>query len=179
MNDTTAADLAVLLPVINGPVNACHKQNIRFVRVQLNLDFTSLVTLDPPGVTVLCVEFYIQLPQSSRDMINSAGGAYRLTTFLGPDDICLIPAAEFSPDILAVTLQDGPINMLHPDFNLTSTKTDSTTIAAKIISKIIRLATPSILDHLFNQLCPGYSKEPHAALDHIKAGVLAAAVVSE
>ncbi len=32
MNDTiTAADSAVLLPVIDGPVNACRKQNIRFV----------------------------------------------------------------------------------------------------------------------------------------------------
>jgi len=93
--------------------------------------------------------------------------AYRLTTFLGPDDIRLIPAAEFSCDILAVTLQDGPIDLLRPDFNLTSAKTDSTTIAAEINLKIIRLATPSILDHLFNQLCLGYSKEPHAALDHI------------
>jgi hypothetical protein len=27
--------------------------------------------------------------------------------------------------------------------------------------------TPSVLECLFNQLCPGYSKEPHAALDHI------------
>ncbi len=25
-----------------------------------------------------------------------------------------------------------------------------------------------VLDCLFNQLCPGYSKEPHAALDHIR-----------
>ena len=124
--------------------------------------------MDPPGVTVLRVEFYIELPQSSRDLTNGSGTAYRLTTFLGPDDIRLIPAAEFSRDILAVTLQDGPIDLLRPDFNLTSAKTDSTTIAAEINSKIIRLATPSILDHLFNQLCPGYSKEPHAALDHIK-----------
>jgi len=31
------------------------------VQVQLNFDFASLVTLDPPGVTDLCVEFYIQL----------------------------------------------------------------------------------------------------------------------
>jgi hypothetical protein len=30
------------------------------------------------------------------------------------------------------------------------------------------LATTSILDHLFNQLCSGYSKELHAALDHIR-----------
>jgi hypothetical protein len=33
--------------------------------------------------------------------------------------------------------------------------------------KVIRLATLSVIDHLFNQLCPGYSKEPHAALKHI------------
>jgi hypothetical protein len=167
VNNTTAADLAVLLPVVDGPVTDCRKKYIRFVRVQLNLDFASLVTLDPPGVTVLHVQFYIELPQSSRDLVNGNGGAYRLTTFLGPNDICFIPAAKFSRDILAVTLQDGPIYLLRPDFNLTSAKTDSTTIAAKISSKIIRLATPSILDHLFNQLCPGYSKEPHAALNHI------------
>ena len=168
VNDTTTADSAVLLPVIDGHVADCRKKNIRFVRVQLNLDFASLVTLDPPGVTVLRVEFYIELPQSSRDLTNGSGTAYRLTTFLGPDNIRLIPAAEFSRDILAVTLQDGPIDLLRPDFNLTSAKTDSTTIATEISSKIIRLATPSILDHLFNQLCPGYSKEPHAALDHIR-----------
>jgi hypothetical protein len=167
-NTTTAADSAILLPVIDGPVTDCRKRNIRFVRVQLNLDFASLVTLDPPGVTFVRVKFYIELPQSSRDLTNGSGTAYRLTTFLSPDNIRLIPAAEFSRDILAVTLQDGPIDLLCPDFNLTNAKTDSTTIAAKINSKIIRLATPSVLDHLFNQLCPGYSKEPHAALDHIR-----------
>jgi len=64
-------------------------------------------------------------------MINGNGGAYCLTTFLGPDDIRLIPAAEFSRDILAVTLQDGPIDLLCPNFYLTSTKTDSTTIATE------------------------------------------------
>ena len=59
VNDmTTAANSAVLLPVTNGPINSCHKQNIRFVRVQMNLNFASLVTSDKPGVTVLCVEFY-------------------------------------------------------------------------------------------------------------------------
>ena len=90
------------------------------------------------------------------------------TTFLGPDDICLVPTAEFSRDILGITVQDGQINLLRPVFNLTSAKTDSLTIAAKISLKIIHFATPSILDHLFNQLCPGYSKEPHAALEHIR-----------
>ncbi len=78
-----------------------------------------------------------------------------------------MPADTFSRDILGITLQDGPLDLLCPDFNLTSAKTDSVTIEAEISSKIIKLATTSVLDHLFNQLCPGYSKEPHAALDHI------------
>ncbi len=103
MNDTTtAADSAVFLPVANGPIPACRKQNIRFVRVQLNLNFASLVTLDPPGVTVLGVEFYIELPQSSRDMLNGVSRPYRLTTFLGPNDIRLMPTAEFSRDIFGL-----------------------------------------------------------------------------
>jgi hypothetical protein len=69
---------------------------------------------------------------------------------------------------LAHTLQDGPINLLHPDFNLTSVKTDLSNIEAEISSKIIRLASPLVLDTLFNQLCPGYSKKPHATLDHVR-----------
>ncbi len=56
-NTTTAANSAVLLPVTNEPINSCHKQNIWFVWVQMNLNFASLVTLDNPGVTMLRIEF--------------------------------------------------------------------------------------------------------------------------
>jgi hypothetical protein len=45
---------------------------------------------------------------------------------------------------------------------------DSGTIKAEIILKIIISATTFVLDHLFNQLCSGYFKEPHVALDHIQ-----------
>jgi len=62
VNETIAADSAVLLPVVDGQVTDCHKKNIRFIRVQLNLNFARLVTLDQPGVTVLHAEFYIELP---------------------------------------------------------------------------------------------------------------------
>jgi hypothetical protein len=47
-------------------------------------------------------------------------------------------------------------------------KTDFTIIEAKINMKVIHLAAPSVIDHIFNQLCPGYSKELHAALNHIQ-----------
>jgi hypothetical protein len=169
VNDTTtAANLAVLLPVQDGPVSNCCKKQIRFVCVQLNLDFASLITLDPLGITALRIEYYIELPQGHRYLVDGHRQQYRLTTLLGLDDIHLMPSQEFSCNILGITLQDGPTDLLCPDFNLTSAKTDSTTIKAEVSLKIIKLATPSVLDHLFNQLCPGYSKEPHAALDHIR-----------
>jgi hypothetical protein len=78
-----------------------------------------------------------------------------------------IPAADFAHDILATTLQGRSLGRLCSEFNLSSAKTNSTAIEAEISFKIIHLITSSALDHLYNQLCPGYSKKPHAALDHI------------
>jgi hypothetical protein len=44
MNNTTdAADPAVLLPIINGVLADCRKKDVKFVRVQLTIDYTSLV----------------------------------------------------------------------------------------------------------------------------------------
>ncbi len=44
---TTANDAQVLLPVINGNLGDCWKQDVRFVRVQCTLDFMPLITVDP------------------------------------------------------------------------------------------------------------------------------------
>jgi hypothetical protein len=100
-------------------------------------------------------------------MTNDTSGVYRLTTYLSPNNICSMPPTDFVRNILSVTLQDCSIDLHCPNFNLMAAKTESTTIEAEISLKIIHLATPSIINHLFNQLFPGYSKEPHAALDHI------------
>jgi hypothetical protein len=101
-------------------------------------------------------------------MTNGHGSPYHLTTYLGPDDICTMPLDVFLRNILSVTLQDAPIDLLCPKFNMTAAKIDSMIIKAKINMKVICLTTPSVIDHLFNQLCLGNSKEPHATLDHIR-----------
>jgi hypothetical protein len=165
-NTTTENDSAVLLPMIDGPLDGCRKQ-ICFVQVQLNLDFSSLVSQGIQGVTVLRVEYYIELPQGLRNLQNGYNQPYCLTTFLGAEDLHTIAATDFAQDILTTTLQDGPNDLLCPDFKLNSAKIDSIAIKAEINSKIIHLATPLVLNHLFNQLCPGYSKKPHAVLNHI------------
>ncbi len=90
VNDTTkSADSAVLLPVVNGPYADCRKQ-VCFVRMQLNLDFASLVPPGVQGLTILRVEYYIELPQSSRDMLNGNAQNYCLTSWLGAADLCTI-----------------------------------------------------------------------------------------
>ncbi len=45
VDTVTAADSAVILPVQDGVVDKCRRANIKFARVQLNLDFFALVTL--------------------------------------------------------------------------------------------------------------------------------------
>ncbi len=167
VDTVTAADSAALLPVQDGVVDKCHRANIKFAHGQLNLDFFALVTLWPPGNTILRAEYYIKLPQDSRNMTVASNQAYHHTTYLGPGDLRAMAAKEFQCDILGITLQDRPVDLLSPTFNLTLARMDHTTLVSEICSKIIMHATPSIFECLFNQLCPGYSKEPHAALDHI------------
>ncbi len=84
---TTAANLAVLLPVQEGSISNLHRKHIQFVRVKLNLNFASLITLDPPGITILHIEYYIELPKGHHNMQKGSGGTYHLTTFLGPNVI--------------------------------------------------------------------------------------------
>ncbi len=74
INDTTTAgDTSVLLPVQDGAVSDCRSSGVKFVRVQLELDFADLTIVaaaaNAPNV-ILRGEYYIQLPQSSRDLLN-------------------------------------------------------------------------------------------------------------
>jgi hypothetical protein len=45
---------------------------------------------------------------------------------------------------------------------------DSANLKADIDQKILKLACPTICATLFTELCPGYSSQPHAALEHIR-----------
>ena len=161
-NTATAANASILLPVQNGAANACRASGVKFVRVQLALDYADLNRIDPAPNCVLHGEYYIQLPQDTVDLVNAACNAYPLTTFNGPadkDDIRLL--------ILSATHQDAPYDLLEPVFNLTSCRTDSTVIYGELKSQVVRLASPTIHQQLFEVLVPGYTREPHNVLDHI------------
>jgi hypothetical protein len=69
---TTAADSSILLPVQNGVLdNSFRQQDVRFVRVQVSIDYSYSI----PGVSpILRLNFYIKLPQETRVMINGGEG---------------------------------------------------------------------------------------------------------
>jgi hypothetical protein len=84
---TMQTDPSILLPVINGAVANCCKKDVKFVHLQLMLDYASLVNVNPPGAMVLRTEFYIELPQTSVQKTDGNGNAYNLLTFHGPVDL--------------------------------------------------------------------------------------------
>ncbi len=167
-NTTDVADPLVLLPIIDGALAACRKKDVKFVRVQLTTDYTPLVNTNPAGATVLCAEYYIKLPQTLHQMMDGDGNAYNLLTFHGPADMRTMSSMDVQAQLLDITFQDGPVDPQPSKFNLFSARTDSTDIQSDIKGKILRLTSATVWNTMFLELCPGYSMQPHAAIDHIR-----------
>ena len=77
---------------------------MRFVRVKVSIDYSYSI----PGVSPLCLDFYIELPQETRAMINGGGVAYNLTTYVGQADLWTLDTAQARSIILDVTYQPSP-----------------------------------------------------------------------
>ena len=152
----------------------CRQADVRFVRVTSNVDFSSLVRLPNYGPAVLRVGFYIELPQTTVGMTNGNGVAYQLTTWHGAADLSMLNGNDVRTLILAPCLQDGPILLRPADFNLGEVNIESTTIRETIASKILSLGFRQICSSIFMQLCPGYSDQPYAVLEHIRQTTMGA-----
>jgi hypothetical protein len=168
-DSTTAADLDVLLPVQDRNITQCWWPNIKFVRVQISIDFASLVNIaEPTGPTTLRTEYYLELPQTTRVMTNGKGNAYNLMTFHGPDNLRTLSPANVKEQLLDKTLQDGPVELMPASFGLRMARTTGEALCTKIDQKILKLAFRTVCHILFLELCPGYSTQLHAALNHIR-----------
>jgi hypothetical protein len=92
---------SILLSVQDGTANQCHAEGLKFVRVQLNLDFVNLNTICPVPSTILRGEYYIELPQHTIQLMNKRSMAYNLTTFIGAADLRTLSAGEVKQDIIS------------------------------------------------------------------------------
>jgi len=120
------------------------------------------------GPTVFRVGFYVELPQTMRVMVNGVNANYNLTSWLGADDLSSLTCDEACAQILEPCLRDGPITLSIADFNLAKANVDAETIRDTIQAKILKLGFKQICSSIFQQLCLGYSNQPHAALEHIR-----------
>ena len=90
-----------------------------------------------------------------------------MTAWLGAADFRKLSHDAIQRDIINVTNQDSPFDLLAPNFNLTTCHTDSKEVYDKLKSSVVRLASKTIHQTLFMVLVPGYSIEPRNVLDHI------------
>jgi hypothetical protein len=82
-------------------------------------------------------------------------------------NLALLTRDQVRATMLKPSLQDGPIFLSPTDFNLGDASIDAITVRENIHAKIIRLGFKQIAASIFVQLCPGYSNQPHAVLEHI------------
>ena len=112
---------------------------------------------------------YIDPPQTTRVMINGAGANYNLTTWHGISDFSTLTSAQVRADIL-LCLHDRRITLRAANVvNLNNVQIDDTSIIETIQAKILKLSfKQKICASVLQQLCPGHSDQPHAAIEHIR-----------
>ncbi len=101
-------------------------------------------------------------------MVNGNNVAYNLMTFHSAADLSTLSPAEVKAQILDAMLQDGSVELQPASFGLMHARTTGEALQAEILTpRFLRLAFATVCNTLFLELCPGYSDQPHAALDHI------------
>ncbi len=171
MNDAHVANNpSILKPVQNGAVADCRPDDVRFVRVSCSIDFVDLITVAAPGAsTVLRTSFYIELPQTTVAMNNGAAVpiARNLTTFHGPDDLTTMSPAAFKTTILDNIDYPMPISLAAPAWNVNEANIDAVETRLDIERKYLTLGLETMEKAVFEELCPGYTNKPHAAVESI------------
>jgi hypothetical protein len=71
------------------------------------------------------VTYYIELPLTLRALVNGNGVQYSITKFIGPSDLRMLSPQEVWAQILDLTIQGNPLDLLPPSFNEQLARTDS------------------------------------------------------
>jgi hypothetical protein len=156
VNTTTIANASILLLVVDDNLATCRKSNVRFVRVQITLDYATLFAAGHTGPTSIKSMYYIELPNTIAPIINENGIAYNLSTYHGPADIHTMTATEVLAKIVDPCLQMGPITLENANFNLAAANINTSKHRDLLNSKILQLGFKQICAAMFKQLCPSY-----------------------
>lgn len=136
------------------------------MEVTYSLHFDKLNPISP--VNPLKTTFFICLPQETHQLLNGNNVQYFITTYCGHDNILGMTLNHFCMDIMTPTNQDRPFLLKPPRFQSQVAQTDYVAICNKIKEKILFKAKDSILDLIYQALCPTFQLNPHAMISSLK-----------
>ena len=98
-NACMTADSKILLPCVARNLADCRFPDMRFIHLQLKLDFAP-VAPGASGGTISKAMCYIELPQSSIDFVNGVGVIRSLVTFHGTADVRTLSVHDLWTEVL-------------------------------------------------------------------------------
>jgi hypothetical protein len=166
-NCTIANNPTILKPVQDGANANCRPADVRYVRLQLVLDYAELATgASPNENTTLRCQYYLELPQTLEVVLDGNGNPRTLVTYHGPADLSTLSVADIQDQVLHQVPQDAPVGLAEAPFNVTNATIDESVMDV-IQRSIYKLAISTIEKDVFQHLCPGYTNKPHAAVEGI------------
>ena len=163
-NTTVGGDPSILLPIQNGALANCRQPDVKFVRVQVSVDYSYTLR----GASPIRLDFYVELPQTATAMVNGAGNAYTLVTYAGPADLRTLDTAQTASTILEITYQTKPGQIQPPVFGATAATLNQDHAMSDIESKILRVCMDAVFADVFLAAAPNFTNQPEAALEYVK-----------
>jgi hypothetical protein len=163
---TVAGNPTVLKAVQDGNIPDCRPADVRFVRLELILDFRDLCTAAAPtDNTVLRTNYYLELPQATAVVNDGHGHPRNLTTFHGTADLSTLSRQEIEEQILSHVPQGGPILLREAEDFVNVATIDDVSAMDTISRSIFKLSIKTAEEQIFAALCPNYTSKPHAAVE--------------
>ena len=163
-NATTAADPQVLLPIDETTHRAVAQRrpsDVRWALIQCRLVYASLDPECPPPESNYDYEFYVDLPQSTKQTLNSQGNASDVTTYWGSADLRAMSKAVFKADILhQPPTQRQPYELLAPVPPSTTARHDNGSAYARMTDDIISVMFRGAFPYFTTQVCPVTTSRP-------------------
>ena len=161
---TTAADPEVLLPIDETtPRTAAQRRSgdVRWAHVQCRLPYASVDPESNPPDPTYDYSFYIDLPQSTKQTLNSQGNASAVTTYWGPDDLRTMSKADFKANILLQPpTQRQPYDLLAPVPPSTTARPDDGSAYTRMTDDVVSALFKGAFPYFIKEVCPVTTSRP-------------------
>ena len=168
-NTTTAAAAQILKATGDAatPTAAanCRVANIKYVTVEVNIDFTQITKDNSSRFRVSTV---VELPITSRQISDDVAGVVNVTTYHGQADIRTMFAEDFEDEILNTTGQKGAAALVAPAFGAGVATLDTETKANKLYEFVVGSCLGWLQNNVFKMICSNIVYRPSMTLDNVK-----------